>query len=51
MKAGYGRGYYGQEQLAKPPTPRGSRWTKWALAVGVVGAGSVIWLMWPRKPE
>jgi hypothetical protein len=51
MKAGYGRGYYGQEQLAKPPTPRGSRWTKWALAVGVVGAGAVIWLMWPRKPE
>ena len=50
-KAGYGRGYYGQEQLAKPPTPRGSRWTKWAFAVGVVGAGAVIWLMWPRKPE
>jgi len=50
MKAGYGRGYYGQEQLAKPPA-RGSRWVKWALAAGVVSAGAVIWLMWPRKPE
>ena len=49
-KAGYGRGYYGQEQLAKPPA-RGGRWVKWALAAGVVGAGAVIWLMWPRKPE
>ena len=51
MKAGYGRGYYGQEQLAKPPARRGSGWIKWALAVGVVGAGTVIWLMWPRKPD
>jgi hypothetical protein len=52
MKNGYGRGYYGEGQLAQPPArPRGSRWTKWALAVGVVGAGAVIWFMWPRKSE
>jgi hypothetical protein len=52
MRAGYGRGYYGEGQLAHPPArSRGSRWTKWALAVGVVGAGAVIWFMWPRKSE
>jgi len=46
MSAGYGRGYYGKEQLANPPRRRGSGWVKIAL---VVGAGAVIWLMWPRK--
>jgi hypothetical protein len=50
MRAGYGRGYYGVGQLARPPQRRrGSVWTKVALVVGV---GAVIWLMWPRsKPE
>jgi hypothetical protein len=42
---GYGRGYYGEEQLAKEPR-RGSGWGKIALVVGV---GAVVWLMWPRK--
>ena len=46
MSAGYGRGYYGKEQLARPPRRRGSGWVKIAL---VVGAGAVIWLLWPRK--
>jgi hypothetical protein len=48
MKTGYGRGYYGEGQLARPP--RRSGWKKLAIAVGVVGAGAVIWFMWPRKP-
>jgi hypothetical protein len=52
MKAGYSRGYYGEGQLAQPPARhRGSSWTKWALAVGVIGTGAVIWFMWPRKSE
>lgn len=52
MKSGFGRGYYGEGQLANlPARHRGSRWTKWALAAGVVGAGAVIWFMWPRKSE
>jgi hypothetical protein len=44
---GYGRGYYGDEQLARSPR-RGIGWGKVALVVGV---GAVIWLMWPRKSE
>lgn len=44
---GYGRGYYGDEQLARSPK-RGIGWGKVALVVGV---GAVIWLMWPRKSE
>jgi len=44
---GYGRGYYGDEQLAKPPRRGGSGWVKLALVVGV---GAVVWLMWPRRP-
>lgn len=47
MNAGYGRGYYGAGQLAPcPQRPRTSKWVKVAL---VVGAGAVIWLMWPRS--
>lgn len=44
---GYGRGYYGDEQLARSQS-RGIGWGKVALVVGV---GAVIWLMWPRKSE
>ena len=46
MSAGYGRGYYGEQQLARAPRRRGSGWVKFALVVGV---GTVIWLMWPRS--
>lgn len=47
MRAGYGRGYYGEGQLLQEPERRrGSGWIKFAF---VVGAGAVIWLMWPRK--
>ena len=45
MSAGYGRGYYGDEQLA----PR--RGGGWLTAVIVVGAGAAIWFLWPRKAE
>lgn len=44
--AGYGRGYYGEQQLARVPQRKGRGWIKLAL---VVGAGAVVWLMWPRK--
>jgi hypothetical protein len=44
--AGYGRGYYGENQLAKDPPRRGSLWFKIAL---VVGAGAVIWYVWRRR--
>lgn len=44
--AGYGRGYYGDNQLAKDPPRRGSVWFKIAL---VVGAGAVIWYVWRRR--
>jgi hypothetical protein len=45
---GYGRGYYGDEQLAKPPKRKGFPWVKIALVVGV---GAVVWFMWPRRPS
>lgn len=44
--AGYGRGYYGENQLAKDPPRRGSVWIKIAL---VLGAGAVIWYVWRRR--
>src|SRR5262249_3163311 len=47
MSAGYGRGYYGENQLAKSPR-RGGGWFKVALVVGV---GAVVWLMWPRSAQ
>ena len=46
MSAGYGRGYYGTNQLARAPRRRGGGWVKLALVVGV---GAVIWFMWPRR--
>jgi len=45
MSSGYGRGYYGERQLA-PKAPRRRGWIKLAVVVGV---GAVVWLMWPRK--
>lgn len=45
MSAGYGRGYYGSEQLAKPPKKRS--WFTW---IAVLGAGAgVVWFLWPKK--
>lgn len=49
MKEGYGRGYYGEGQLAQPPR-RGSRWFKVALVLGVGGAAAA-WYFWWRKPK
>jgi hypothetical protein len=49
MSAGYGRGYYGVEQMApQPPRRRGSGWIPLAVVVGV---GAVIWFMWPRSSQ
>jgi hypothetical protein len=45
MSNGYGRGYYGENQLARPPR-QGSGWTKVALVLGV---GAVAWFLWPRR--
>jgi hypothetical protein len=45
-QAGYGRGYYGDNQLAKAPPRRGGGWLKIAL---VVGAGGVAWIIWRRR--
>lgn len=47
MNAGYGRGYYGAGQLA--PCPQRPRTRNWVKIAFVVGAGAVIWLMWPRS--
>ena len=47
MSVGYGRGYYGEGQLApRAPRPRTSGWVKVAVVVGV---GAVLWFMWPRS--
>ncbi len=48
MSLGYGRGYYGSSQLARPPRRRGGGWAKLALVVGV---GAVVWLMWPKLEQ
>ena len=46
MNAGYGRGYYGAGQLARPPRRKRSLFT----VVAVLGVGAaVVWLLWPRK--
>lgn len=46
MKTGYGRGYYGSGQLARPPRKRRS----WFTIVAVVGVGAaVVWMLWPRS--
>ena len=45
MSAGYGRGYYGEQQLARAPKKR-----NWFTIVAVLGVGAtVVWLLWPRK--
>jgi len=46
VRAGYGRGYYGEGQLA----PRRSGGGGWFKVVAVVGVGAaVVWLLWPRS--
>lgn len=46
MRVGYGRGYYGEGQLA----PRRSGGGGWFKVVAVVGVGAVVvWLLWPRS--
>ena len=45
MSVGYGRGYYGEGQLARAPRKR-----SWFTIVAVLGVGAtVVWLLWPRK--
>jgi len=45
MNAGYGRGYYGEGQLARAPRKR-----SWFTIVAVLGVGAtVVWLLWPNK--
>ena len=44
--SGYGRGYYGEAQLARPPRRKRS----WFTVVAVLGLGAgVVWLLWPRQ--
>jgi hypothetical protein len=46
MSAGYGRGYYGEGQLAKSAPRR----RNWFTIVAVLGVGAaVVWLLWPSK--
>ncbi len=47
MSAGYGRGYYGENQLANGPPRRRRNWFKIVAVLGV-GAAAV-WLLWPRS--
>lgn len=51
MRAGYGRGYYGEGQLAPSAPPRRQR--SWFTIVTVLGVGAAaVWLLWPRStPE
>lgn len=45
MSVGYGRGYYGDGQLARTPRKR-----SWFTIVAVLGVGAtVVWLLWPNK--
>ena len=45
-RAGYGRGYYGEGQLAQEPKRKRS----WFTVVAVVGVGAaVVWFLWPRN--
>ena len=45
MSVGYGRGYYGEGQLARTPRKR-----SWFTIVAVLGVGAtVVWLLWPNK--
>ena len=46
MSAGYGRGYYGDGQLAHGPQRKRS----WFTIAAVLGVGATAaWLLWPRK--
>ncbi len=46
MRAGHGRGYYGEGQLEQ----RASRGRNWFTIVAVLGVGAtVVWLLWPRR--
>ena len=46
MSAGYGRGYYGDGQLARSAPRKRS----WFTVVAVLGVGAtVVWMLWPRK--
>ena len=46
MSAGYGRGYYGEGQLARSPRRKKS----WFTIVAVLGVGATaVWMLWPRK--
>ncbi len=46
MKSGYGRGYYGEGQLAQEPRRKKS----WFTVVVVLGVGAAaVWWLWPRN--
>lgn len=46
MKSGYGRGYYGEGQLAQEPRRKKS----WFTVVVVLGVGAAaVWFLWPRN--
>ena len=51
MSNGYGRGYYGESQMAPRPAPRSG--SPWRTVLVVAGLGvAVAWIAWPRKePE
>jgi hypothetical protein len=61
MSAGYGRGYYGCQQLAprqlaasqrvdyQQLAPRRRPGTNWFGALLLIGIGAAVWLAWPSK--
>jgi len=51
---GYGRGYYGNDQIATAIAPRrrsGGGGRGWLTATIVVGLGAAIWFLWPRRDD
>lgn len=48
MNNGYGRGYYGNEQLDQPKRSSGGGWFKIAAAVAI---GTAAWFLWPKKSQ